>query len=381
MLDVNVAGQGRTIVIIDDYQSPTIGADLQIFDRLFGLSDPSLHIFTPFGVHPYDPTNPANVAFALEISLDVEWAHALAPDATIDLVLGNPADNSVQGQLNALIDATQYAVERNLGDVISLSVGLGETCYNPDELRRWHTAFTLARDRQTTVLAASGDSGSAVTICDRPNHPVAEGQGVNYPGSDPLVSSVGGTTLQASRQGVYQSETTWNGSLMGEGSTGGGFSELFPRPAYQDGISGIGQLRATPDVAYDGDPTTGFPVVSSSYMAGGSVLLPVGGTSAGTPQWAAIIALADQATQQRLGFLNGAFYRLSQNSLYKRGFHDVTVGNNAYSYRDVRAQLVTIPGFDAATGWDAATGVGSPNAATLAPLLAKYRVPTDGDGL
>lgn len=374
---MNIAGRGRTIVIVDVYQNPTIGADLELFDLTFGLRDPSLHIFAPFGLHPFDPTNPVALSFALEIALDVEWAHAIAPDATIDLVLGNPTDYGLQSQLDALIAATKYAVDSNLGDVVSLSVGLGESCYSVDELQSWHTIFQTAYARKMSVFVASGDSGSAVTICDRPGHPVANGQGVEYPASDPLVTGVGGTTLRASRRGVYESEAAWNNSATGGGAGGGGFSELFPTPDYQKGIAGISQLRGVPDVSYNADPMTSFPVITSSYLEHTTVILPVGGTSAGAPQWAGVAAIVDQATQQRLGFLNGDLYRLGQSEFYTKSFHDITVGNNAFTYQDTRGQRVTVPGFEAVPGWDASTGLGSPNVSMLTALLLKSQPPVD----
>src|SRR5579883_1507902 len=114
---------GRSIVIIDDYQDPTLLADLALFDKLFGLNEPQLNIVAPFGLHPFDPRSSAAIGFSLEIALDVQWAHAIAPDATINLVLGNPAGDNVRQQIDGIISGTEYAVANNLGDVISLSVG------------------------------------------------------------------------------------------------------------------------------------------------------------------------------------------------------------------------------------------------------------------
>lgn len=370
LLKRGITGKGRTIIIVDDYQSPTLTTDLRLFDKIFGLKDPQLNIIAPFGLHPYDFRNGAAISFAVEISLDVEWAHAIAPDATIDLVLGNPADDSIKGQIDAIIDATKYAVDNDLGSVMSLSVGIGETCYSSAELQAWHQAFAKAKDQGITVFASSGDIGSAAAFCNRAGVPVAIGKGVDYPGSDPLLSSVGGTSLFVSQKGEYLRETTWNESkTRSDGAGGGGFSSLFSRPSYQDGIPGIGSARGVPDVAYNGDPFTGVPVVISSILANITIILPVGGTSAGAPQWAGIVALLDQDAGKRLGFLNDAFYNSSKNSSYAESFYDVTAGDNAFTFKDDRGNTVTIPGYTAGTGWDPVTGVGSPKAAGLSSLL------------
>ncbi|HEU5228643.1 MAG TPA: hypothetical protein VFU49_12585, partial [Ktedonobacteraceae bacterium] len=110
-----IRGQGRRIIIISDYQSPTLLTDLTLFDKLFGLGEPKLSIVAPFGLHPFDSRNAGAVGFALEMALDVQWAHAIAPDATINLVLGNPSSDNLRGQVDGIIGATEYAVANNLG--------------------------------------------------------------------------------------------------------------------------------------------------------------------------------------------------------------------------------------------------------------------------
>lgn len=369
LLSRGITGNGRTIVIVDDYQSPTIVSDLALFDKIFSLPAAKLNIIAPFGLKPFNPNDPAAVGFAIEISLDVEWSHAIAPNATIDLVLGNPSNSNIRGQIDALINATTFAISNNLGDVYSLSVGAGETCYSSAELQTWHQDFARASANHAPVYVSSGDSGSAVDECDSTGTPVAIVQGVNYPASDPLVSGVGGTTLLATKSGHYIGETTWNESTIGAGATGGGFSRLFSRPGYQNGVPGIGATRGVPDVAYDADPLTGFPVVTSSLIPGVTIILPVGGTSAGAPQWAAISALADQTEGERLGFLNPTFYRIFESVSYSTAFHDITTGNNAFTFQ-LNGKTVTVPGFAADTGWDPTTGVGTPQVAHLVSLLA-----------
>lgn len=125
LLDSGITGKGRTIVIVDAYQSPTIGSDLHTFDQLFGLNDPTLNIIAPDGLTPFDQSDANQTGWAGEITLDVEWAHAIAPDATIDLVLAKSnADADI-------LSATTYAVNNNLGDVISQSFGEAESCADP----------------------------------------------------------------------------------------------------------------------------------------------------------------------------------------------------------------------------------------------------------
>ncbi len=371
LLDAGITGKGYTIVIIDDYQSPSIRSDLALFDKIFGLPNPKLNIIAPQGLKPFDPTNGAAVSFSEEISLDVEWSHAVAPDATIDLVLGNPPNDTFRGQIQGFTDALNYATANNLGGVYSLSVGAGETCYSAGQLQSLHQSFKRAQDNHSTVYVSSGDNGSAVAVCDKTGTPVAVAKGVNYPSSDPLVSGVGGTTLLASKSGKYIGETTWNESAVGGGATGGGFSRIFPRPSYQNGVSGIGAYRGVPDVAYNADPLTGVPIVIS--LGNATLIAPIGGTSAGAPQWAGITALAEQAVGKRVGFLNGTFYRILMSKSYSQAFHDITTGNNAFTFKDGSGKTVTIPGYNAGNGWDPTTGVGTPKAAGLIKLLVENK--------
>ncbi|MBO0789906.1 MAG: S53 family peptidase [Ktedonobacteraceae bacterium] len=379
LVNAGSRGRGQTIVIIDAYQSPTLRDDLHLFNSLLGLPEAQLDIIAPFGLHPFHVNNPYETSFALEIGLDVEWAHAMAPEAQIVLVLGNPANDTDRGQIDALIAATRYAVDRNLGSVMSLSVGAAEACFSAAELQSWHDVFRRARDRRISVFVSAGDTGSNAGTCDANGNSLGDAQGVEYPASDPLVTAVGGTTLLADRAGTYQSEATWNESARGKGATGGGYSKQFRRPAYQGGNKGI--MRAIPDVAYDADPLTSVPVVSGSYMAGSTVIVPVGGTSAGAPQWAAMVALANQASGARLGFLNAAFYRIGSSPLYASAFHDITSGDNTFTIPASPITKMTIPGFTAGPGWDAVTGLGSPIASVLAHLLVGNIRPGDGTGL
>src|ERR1700738_150395 len=155
VLNARYKGKGKTIVIIDAFQSPTIEHDLKAFDALFGLNDPAFKIVAPDGMTPFDPTSAEHIIWSDEISLDVEWAHAIAPSANIVLVLAR------SGQDKDILSALRYAVEHNLGDVISQSYGEAEICMDPQVLRLQHQLFQKATAQGITLLASSGDTGAA----------------------------------------------------------------------------------------------------------------------------------------------------------------------------------------------------------------------------
>jgi subtilase family serine protease len=186
------------------------------------------------------------------------------------------------------------------------------------------------------------------------------------------VLGVGGTSLTANPvTGAYISETAWNtpGLPPQPGASGGGFSHRFARPAYQDGVPGTGATRGVPDVAADGSGPTGMALAFSA--PGGSYeLIGAGGTSAGAPFWAGLIALADQEAGHPLGFVNPAIYRIARGPPYQEAFHDITTGNNTVALTST-SPPVTITGYQAGPGWDPVTGWGTPDAQVLIPLLAR----------
>ena len=362
LLNKGITGKGRTVVIVDGATSTTLTSDVHLYDQLYGLKDPKINVFSPFGPPSVDP------GAYVETALDVETVHSLAPDATIDLVLVNLDFVSTPEQaLSTLLSGTKYAIDNNLGDVISQSFGLGETCGGSAYLQQEQLAFSEAKAKHITLLASAGDSGAAALICNGPFF--TEGKGVDLPAADPLVTSVGGTSLNATvNTGKYVVETTWNEDATGNGATGGGISTIFGVPSYQSSISGL-TGRGVPDVAFDADPLTGVPIVFSQQ--GITIIAPVGGTSVGSPAWAAIVALANQFVGHRLGFLNDTLYNILASSSYSKGFHDITTGNNTVTGFGPNGP-VTITGYDAGPGWDAVTGVGSPKASSLVPLLASF---------
>ncbi|HEY7046107.1 MAG TPA: S53 family peptidase [Jatrophihabitantaceae bacterium] len=346
-------GRGRTIVIVDSFQSPTIQEDLATFDAAFGLPDPAFNIIAPDGLTPFDQSDANQVGWAGEITLDVEWAHAVAPAAKIDLVLAKSNDDA------DILSATTYAVDHNLGDVISQSFGEAEQCMLPNLLDEQHRLFARAVAKGITLLASSGDQGAAQPTCDNTSFFKA----ASTPASDPNVTGVGGTRLFANgTTGAYQSEQVWNEPDF-QAAGGGGFSVEYRTPAYQSAQRL--PARGVPDIAYNAAIIGGVLAVWSSSGQGANLVFRFGGTSAGSPQWAGLIALTDQLRHGRVGTINSTLYGLALvPGVYNNLFHDVTVGDNTY-HGDV-----TVDGFPAKKGWDAASGLGSPRADRLVPTLA-----------
>jgi subtilase family serine protease len=347
-----LTGAGRSIAIVDAFQSPTIAHDLALFDAVFELPDPQFVQVAPDGLTPFDPNDQGQVGWSAEISLDVEWAHAIAPGAKITLVLAK--SNSDED----ILSATRFAVDHNLGDVISQSFGENESCVEPAVARAQHNLFLRATAKNITLLASAGDQGSAQLACDGESFVKA----ASSPATDPLVTAVGGTLLVANGlTGAYASESVWNEPEF-QAAGGGGFSVEFGKPAFQ--ARQPGRARGEPDVAYNAGINTSVLVVWSSSGLGEDLVFGFGGTSAGSPQWAGLVALTNQADHGRVGFINPTLYALAATPAYRALFHDITVGDNTF-HGDV-----DIPGFAARRGWDAASGLGSPKADVLVPLLA-----------
>jgi subtilase family serine protease len=186
------------------------------------------------------------------------------------------------------------------------------------------------------------------------------------------VLAAGGTSLAASHKtGTYRGETAWNNPPVPaetpfySDASGGGFSHLFPRPSYQDGIPAIGAARGVPDVAADANGHTGMAL---AFSADGRIYISdSGGTSGSTPFWAGIIAPANQYAGHDLGFVNPALYAIARGSCYHAAFHDITKGSNTAKF-----PAQTVRGYTATPGWDPVTGLGSPDARVLIPLLAHH---------
>ena len=352
LIDKGQDGSGRTITIIDAFQNPTMASDLATFDSAFGLpAPPSFQTIAPFGTPPFDPTDPNQVGWSSEIAIDVEWAHAVAPGAKIVLAL------SPSGTDADVVATQDYVINHGIGDVISMSYIDGEQCMDPKVQQQEHTEFNKANARGVTLFAGSGDWGAAQYTCDSSSFIKA----VGVPASDPDVTGVGGTELDADLiTGAYHNESVWNEPAI-PAAGGGGFSSLYSRPAYQNGIEGVGSMRGVPDVSYSASS------VDAVLVIWGSSGTPFehwtfGGTSVATPQWAGIGAIADQSAQRDLGNINPALYALSLGtSKGTTGFRDILTGNNDFP---------PISGYSAGHGWDAASGLGSPIATDLVAALA-----------
>ena len=352
-----LTGAGQTIVIIDAFGSTTLTQDLGVEDTTFGLPAAHLNVLYPDGQPVIDPANADEVGWAGEISLDVESAHAVAPAATIDLVVAkSDADADIESAL-------KYAVLHRLGSVLSQSYGEAESCEDPSIVKTDHLLFAAAAAEGVSVFASSGDSGAAQPSCDGSSYI----KSASIPASDPLVTGVGATSLTASQpDGTYESETAWNDEY---GSSGGGYSTLFKRPFYQDGFV-HSSARGVPDVANSGDGNNRLvkAVYPDAPAHVGDFFL-FGGPSAGSPQWAAITALADEHAHHRLGPLNPYLYTIARNPLYNYVFHDITTGNNTFPETDAAGNPVDITGYPATKGWDAVTGLGTPDVAHLLQVL------------
>ena len=369
LLNQGIDGTGRTIVIIDAYGSPTLASDTSLFNAYMGLPPVHLNTFYPDG--PPLPTSIGNgFGWAAETTLDVTWAHAIAPGATIDLVVARSNDDA------DILSATQYVADHNLGDDVSQSFGEAEQCMGSDLLAQQHAVFSQLAKENITLFASSGDQGAALPSCDGNSFMTA----ASAPATDPLVTAVGGTQLIAQPAtslsnpgGTWINEVTWN---EGVGlATGGGVSAVYGRPDYQAPIVKDTKMREIPDVAYNAAVNGGVlavltcPGPAACGNPAGTYFFRFGGTSAGSPQWAALTALVDQMAGGRVGDINKTLYHLGKKS-QGAYFHDITVGNNSVA-ADPGTPGTPITGFSAVSGWDAATGWGSPIANTLVPAIAK----------
>jgi subtilase family serine protease len=325
---LSVTGAGQKIAIVDAYGDPGIQTDLNNFSAYYGLASPTVQILYPQG----PPTSGDN-GWALETALDVEWAHAIAPDATIVVVVAKSnSDSDLIGAVDAAVNSGASVVSMSWGG----SEFPGESAYD-----------SHFNKPGVTFVASSGDSG--------------ESTGVEWPAASPYVVGVGGTSLYLDANGNRTTpEVGWSGS-------GGGISGTYGVPPFQIGWQRWGGGRGVPDVSLVADPSPGVAVAYGLY------LYRVGGTSAGAPQWAALLALSNQAQGSPLTGGPAALYRLAGAGssvnprshlagfappISPRFFLDVTSGNNGPDPDDFSV-----------TGYDLVTGLGSPVVANLVPWL------------
>ncbi len=361
-----ITGKGRTIVIVDSFGSPTIQHDLDVYSNRFGMKNTHVDVVKWGNVPRFDPADPAQLSWAKESTLDVEMAHAVAPDAHIVLVeAGVPGGDGIAG-LREMMDAEKSLIDRGVGDVISQSFGATENNFpgfrsgDFSSIQNLRDAFKDAARHDVTVLASSGDGGATnATANVKSNYPYK----VNaWPSSDPLAVSVGGTQLHLDAKGDRVApDSVYNDN----GASGGGLSHVFARPPYQNGVEQVvGDRRGTPDVSMSAAMNGGTWMYSSynPKQVGWEVCV---GTSEATPLFAGIVALADQVAGHRLGDIHQALYSLFTQSSWKpsTGILDVKDGtNNSYA---------GVTGYTAVKGYDMATGVGTIDAARFVPALAE----------
>lgn len=370
-------GHGRTIAIVDSFGSPTIAADLHHFDQVLGLPDPpALSIVQPAGVPPaFDPKNGDMEGWAEETSLDVEWAHAMAPGARILLVETPVSETEGITGFPEMIEAENYVVDHRLADVISMSFGATEETFpSPASILDLRSAFRNAADHHVTVIGASGDNGATDQRLDQSCcYPTRV---TSWPSSDPLVTSVGGTQLHLDAAGNRTApDGVWS-NAGGDGASGGGVSSIFGRPDYQDGVRDVvGDHRGTPDIsmsaATDGAAVFYYSFANANASPGGWHL--VGGTSEAAPLFAGVVAIADQAAGRRLGLLNDDLYRLGRRP--RSGIVDVVGGDNSMTFCSAACSgpapvNLTVKGYQAVGGYDLATGWGTVDADRLVWALA-----------
>ena len=374
-----ITGKGQTIVIVDSYGSPTVAHDLGVFDKAAHLPPPpSLRVIQPAGkVAPYQP-NSNREGWAGETELDVEYAHTIAPGANILLVETPTSENEGTTGFPQIERAEKYVIGHHLGGVISQSFSATEQSFKtPSRLLNLRGAYIDAARSGITVLAASGDSGAADTQYNGSTyflHPVT-----SWPDSDPLVTGVGGTQLHLAGAGRPGPATVWNDTFnvptneFIEGNKGpnplaggGGKSVIFRRPAYQDGVAGVvGDRRGVPDISMSG-ACNGAADMYQSFAGQPAGWYPTCGTSEATPEFAGIVALADQVAGHPIGLINPLLYKLEAHRA--PGLADVTSGNNTVSFFQ-GGKLHKVTGFAARRGYDLASGVGTVDARWFVPEL------------
>jgi len=318
-------GAGQTIAIVDAFDDPNVEADLGTFDTEFHLpscttANGCFKKLFQTGVTP--PADTSGI-WSDEIAIDTQWAHAIAPGAKIILVESNSDSN------RDLFAAVAVAVQ-NGASVVSMS-------WSGPESSKETSTDSLFEAAHVTFVAATGD----------------DGHGARYPATSPFVVAVGGTSLTINNStGAWVGETAWSGS-------GGGQSAFETEPGYQMGVQTSGK-RGVPDVAYDGDPGTGVPVYNSFSCGAGCVTgwAQWGGTSIGTPQWAALFAIAN-AERRAAGKARLTTPQVDLYPVAEGDYHDIVSGTNG------GCGVLC----NAGVGYDFVTGLGSPKANLVIPAL------------
>ena len=312
-LGLTGTGAGQTIAIVSAYDAPNVAADLAVFNKAFGLpAPPSFRKVNQTGGTKLPSVN---ATWALETALDVQWAHAMAPGASILLV---EASNSAMGNLLA---GVTYAASQPGVTVISGSFGTPE--FSGQSAQDYRCKLTTA-----VCIFASGDSGGQAT----------------YPATMPAALAVGGTNLSLGTDGAVLSETAWSGS-------GGGISLYSTKPSFQVAVTSAAR-RASPDVAYAAGEPAGFPVYSTTPYNKQTGWFQMSGTSAGAPQWAGILAVGNElrraAGKGPLTAVGASGATPLHTALYSRptSLSDIVVGTNG----TCGVVCSALPGYDTVTG-------------------------------
>ncbi len=320
----NICGQNLTVAIVDAYGDRNIIYDLNSFDALYSLPPASISFY-----YPYGQPSKTNSSWSLETATDIEWFHAIAPKAHIDLiVLPGPAVGYLQGGVNYTVNNISSVNE------ISMSWGIAETQLSAGLVNSYNTAFQTATREGINVFAASGDAGA---------YDGTKVLTVNFPASDPNLTAVGGTTLSYSN-GVF-SQTAWD-------KTGGGYSQYFNEPSYQTEAGIKSPTRGVPDISAIANPDVGGVNVFSQGKP-----FTIGGTSLATPITAGTFMLIDQYLNGTLTNVNNKIYRLLNTEEYGKAVIPVTSGQNGY-YSDKY-------------GWNPVNGLGTYNGMLLAKAIAR----------
>lgn len=423
---MGLTGKGQTIIVVDSYGSPTLQQDLDKFSDTFGFPRTTIEFVYPNGTYINPMQTEHQVGWAGEASLDVQWAHAVAPDARIVAVISNSDEETGMSGMEDLFEGLRMATAKYPGAVVSMSFGTGEHTFTAEEAEKYlrgefHKVVADATAAGMTVLASSGDSGSVELNLDEKSLssvPVA-----SYPASDPLITAVGGTALEAgwlwTPEGTaddywdcklaanpkcpkdFLKSVTARGNILETiwkedwalAAGGGGVSTVFQNP----GNSGT---RAIPDLAFNAAVNGGVQVyMTPAPPAAGqapskTVWQSIGGTSAASPEVAGLVALAAQKASETLGrqvgigALNDIIYALPSrdfNDIVPHQFgteKQVAIESNALYYNaSVLSKLgptaippVPVPGFPVMQGYDMATGLGSPKAVRFVLDVARARV-------
>jgi subtilase family serine protease len=394
-------GTGQTIVITDAYGSPTIQEDAALFSQIYGLPQPDLTVLRAPGV----VNNPHGAGWDTETTLDVEWAHAMAPGAKIVLVIG-PTNH---GDLD---EAVNWAVVHNLGNTISNSWSTIEGFANPVVFNRDNRILEMAAVKGIDVNFATGDEGDFANQVGF--------RTVGFPASSPFATGIGGTSLALNPDNTMAEQTGWGTNLTliayldsdnnppaippthygFQFGAGGGTSMIYAKPSFQSGLSG--NMRMVPDVSFLADPYTGVEIIQTGSE--GPEVGVVGGTSLATPMFSGIMAIAAQKAGHGLGQAAQLLYSLSAGAVTDivpvgsatnvSGTITTSSGTTNLSADDLATPLGSTTTFfsafynspfstrwfvitfgtdsslTTATGWDNVTGVGTPNGANFVNAIA-----------